>query len=398
MGRLLRLGVATGLVAGSLAVGVSPVGAVTSPLTITADQPAAVPAGHLWAFNDFFPRSLTVHKGQTIQVVLEGFHTATFLPKGWSAAADLRANGLLTADADDTTRNPGGQTHSQIRVSALLPTSQTCGTLAAPCSFTGASVVSSGAPLGPGGPFVITINAPVGVYTLLCRVHPGMTATLRVAPASAPATTATELAASVKKQIARDVKAGWLAEKKGSAISKFRMPNGHTHWVVNAGASSPGSHVAILEFLPGTLRVHPGDLVTWRSPSANEPHTVTFPGELHTDQVPLCEGASGGPDTPATPLHMPPQGPLDFACGTSPVRPADEIEFAPGNGVRTLMNTTTVSDSGLLTSRVERAAFGLPSSAALSKWTISVSATAPAGTYTFLCQIHDGMKGTLVVH
>jgi hypothetical protein len=126
MGRLLRLGVATGLVAGSLAVGVSPVGAVTSPLTITADQPAAVPAGHLWAFNDFFPRSLTVHKGQTIQVVLEGFHTATFLPKGWSAAADLRANGLLTADADDTTRNPGGQTHTQVRVPALLPTSQTC--------------------------------------------------------------------------------------------------------------------------------------------------------------------------------------------------------------------------------------------------------------------------------
>jgi hypothetical protein len=111
--------------------------------------------------------------------------------------------------------------------------------------------------------------------------------------------------------------------------------------------------------------------------------------------VALCEGANGGPDTPATPLHTPPQGPLDFACGTGP---ADEIELAPGNGVRTLADTTTVSDSGLLTSRVERAAFGLPSSAAFSSWTITVSETAPAGTYTFVCQIHDGMKGTLVVH
>jgi plastocyanin len=397
MRRLLRLGVATGLVAGSLAIGVSPVGAtgVTSPLTITADRPDQVPSGHLWGFNDFFPRSLTVHKGQTIQVALEGFHTATFLPRGWSAAADLRANGLVTTDADDTARNPNGTTHTQLRVPALLPTSSACGTPAAPCSFTGDAVVSSGVPLGPGGPFAVTINAPVGVYTLLCRVHPGMTATIRVAPASAPATTATAFAARVTSQIANDVKAGWLAEKQGSTISKSAMPDGHTHWVVNAGASSPGRHVAILEFLPGTLSVHPGDLVTWRSPGANEPHTVTFPGDLFTDQVALCEGTSGGPDTPATALHRPPQGPLDFACGAGP---ADEIELAPGNGVRTLADTTTISDSGLLASRVERAAFGLPSSAALSKWTISVSETAPAGTYTFVCQIHDGMNGTLVVN
>src|SRR5450759_1973968 len=166
MGRLLRLGVATGLVAGSLAIGVSPVGAETSPLTITADRPDQVPSGHLWGFNDFFPRSLTVHEGQTIQFVIEGFHTATLLPKGTSVAADMLTSGLPVADADDTTANPGGQTHSQIRVPALLPTSMTCGAPPKPCSFTGAGVVSSGVFLGTGAPppFVVTINAPVGVY------------------------------------------------------------------------------------------------------------------------------------------------------------------------------------------------------------------------------------------
>lgn len=400
MGRVLRLGAAISLLAGSLAIGVSPVGAASPPLTITADQPAAVPTGHLWGFNDFFPRSLTVHKGQTIQFVLQGFHTATLLSKGSSAVADLKANGIAAADADDTAANPGGQTHSQIRIPAILPTSMTCGTATHPCSFTGAAVVSSGAPLAPGGgPFVVTINAPVGVYTLLCRIHPGMTATLRVAPASAPVTTAKALAASVKSQVAADVKDGLLAEKQGSVVSSSTLPDGHTLWIVNAGASSPARHVTILEFLPGTLSVHPGDLVTWFSPAANEPHTVTFPGDLHTDQVALCEGASGGPDTPAAPLHMPPQGPTDFACGTAPATtPADEIEFAPGNGVRTLTDTTTVSDSGLLASGAARAAFGLPASAVLNTWTIGVSASAPAGTYTFVCQIHDGMKGTLVVN
>ena len=56
-------------------------------MTIFADQPAAVPAGHTWGFNDFFPRSLT-STGQTIQFAIEGFHTATLLPKGMSVAAD----------------------------------------------------------------------------------------------------------------------------------------------------------------------------------------------------------------------------------------------------------------------------------------------------------------------
>ena len=403
-GRALRVAAAAGLVAGTLAIGVGPVGAATparAPLTITADQPPNVtPKGHLWAFNDFFPRSLTVHKGQTIQVALDGFHTATFLPRGVSAAADLRANGIAAADADDPGHNPGGQTHSMIRVPALLPTSQTCGSRAAPCVFTGAAVVSSGAPLGPAaGPFVVTINAPVGVYVLHCRIHPGMTASIRVAPASARATSVSALKAAVAAQIAADIKDAFRAEKQGSVVSKSTMSNGHTHWVVNVGASSVGSHVAILEFLPRKLSVQKGDVVTWRSTSANEPHTVTFPVDVHTDQVPLCEDASTGTDTPAAPTVIPPTGPFDFACGTAPnTRPADEIEFAPGNGVRTLVDTTTGSDSGLLASSAERAALGLPSSAALGSWSITVSATAPAGTYTFVCQIHTGMKGRLIVH
>jgi plastocyanin len=397
MGRVFRLVAAASLLAGSLLVGASPVGAASppKPLTIAADMPAAVPAGHNWGFNDFFPRSLTVHKGQTIQVVLEGLHTATFLPKGMSAAADLLTSGIAAADVDDPAANPGGQTHSQIRLPAILPTSMTCGTPTHPCSFTGAAVVSSGAPFGPVGPFVVTINAPVGVYVLHCRVHPGMTATIRVAPASVPATTAGALASSVKHQVAADVKDALLAEKQASVVSSSTLPDGHTLWMVNVGASSVASHVAILEFLPGTLSVQPGDLVLWNSPATNEVHTVTFPGDIHTDQVPLCEDATTGTDTPATALHTPPQSPFDFACGTAP---ADEIEFAPGNGVRTLADPTTVSDSGLLASTAAKAAWGVPASAALNTWTIGVSATAPAGTYTFVCQIHSGMTATLVVH
>lgn len=71
------------IVAGAVASGCS----TTAPaLIITADQPSAVPAGHNWAFQDFFPRTLTVAQGTTIGFNVQAHHTATLLPPtmpGW---------------------------------------------------------------------------------------------------------------------------------------------------------------------------------------------------------------------------------------------------------------------------------------------------------------------------
>ena len=33
----------------------------------------------------------------------------------------------------------------------------------------------------------------------------------------------------------------------------------------------------------------------------------------------------------------------------------------------------------------------------LNKWTISLAGAAP-GTYTYVCQIHDGMEASIIVH
>ena len=94
-------------------LGPSQVLAADPPLTITADMPSAVPAGHNWGFDDFFPRTLSVPTGATIQFAIEGFHTATLLPAGVTAAADSLAAGLVTNDADDSGTNPNGTTHSE---------------------------------------------------------------------------------------------------------------------------------------------------------------------------------------------------------------------------------------------------------------------------------------------
>jgi plastocyanin len=386
---------ATALVAAQALTLAPPVAATTGPIVISADMPAAVPAGHLWAFNDFFPSSLRVTQGQTIGFAIQGFHTATLLPAGVSARDDLRHNGIATAD-EDTVPNPNGTTHTAIDFGALLPTSFACGGDANPCSFDGTSVVSSGAPLAgpPAGPFMVTVNAAPGTYAFLCRIHPGMTGRITVVADGHHATSAEDVAEDVHHQVSQDIRAGFRAEAQASWGARHSSPDGTTTWTVTAGAQSPDRHVAVLEFLPQNLNIKSGDQVVWRVVESNEPHTVTFPTDLGTDQVPLCETAGGG-DVGAFPVVFPPGGPQDFGCppNTGPV----EFEFGGGNGVSSVSSPATVSDSGLLGSRRLAHAYGIPTTAVLTRWTVSFAAATP-GTYTYVCQVHDGMAGTITVH
>jgi plastocyanin len=356
--------------------------------------PAAVPAGHLWGFNDFFPRSATVAKGQTIGFAIEGFHTATLLPAGVTPESDLRANGIGQAD-EDASRNPNGTTHAGLNFGAVTPTSFACGGGGNPCSFDGSSVVSSGAPPAgpPAGPFWVTINAAPGTYSFLCRIHPGMTGSLTVVAPGGATTTPAQAAAATARQVAHDTAAGLRAETAASTGAHWANADGTTTWLVSAGAMSPDRRVAVLEFLPRNIDVKSGDRVVWRPMESNEPHTVTFPTDLGTDQVPLCESPGG--DVGALPVNFPPAGPQDFGCppGAGPV----EFEFGGGNGVSHVTSPATVSDSGLIGTWRLANAYGLPPTAILGHWTVSF-ANASSGTYTYVCQVHEGMAATITVH
>ncbi len=399
---MLRRGItfvsAMALIGGLLLVSVSAVAAapITPAFTITADRAAAVPAGHRWAFNDFFPRTATIETGGTFQFTNEGFHTATLLPLSWTEAADNDVNGLASADLDDSARNPNGTTKALENIPAALPVpAQGCGTPEAPCVFDGTGIVSMGAPLaGPPAPFVITVTAPPGAYTFHCRVHPWMAGTLTViAKGSAGATTAASAEAAATAQATDDVAAGMAAEAASSTAGRVRRPNGTTTWKLTVGTSDPAGHVAVLDMLPRKVTIKKGDTVQWVPRDLNEPHTVTFPKDLHTADVPLCEGP-GGKDTPAIPTVIPPMSPFDFGCNG---RPVDEIEFGGGNGVRIITSPRTVSDSGLVAAKTEAIGFDMPLTALLTSWSVKFTAGARAGTYHYVCQIHPGMEGDIVV-
>ena len=391
--RVLRASVgATVLLAGQLVVA-GGASATPSVLTVSADQPSAVPIGHNWSFNDFFPRRLTVHTGATVDFELLSFHTATLLPAGVSSAQGTLAHPIAVADTDDANRNPNGTTTAALNAGALLPTSFTCGTSLNPCAYDGSSLVSSGVPQGPTGSFYATITAKPGTYTFICLVHPKMHGTIHVVDADDRVDTATSVAARAATQIKSDVLAGRAAESAANH-ARLTVDDGVRTWWLKAGTGTPDGHVAILEMLPRSVDIRKGDRVAWTSPAVNEPHTVTFPVDMGSEFQPSCEGA-GGVDTPAAPNHLPPQGLFDFNCGGGPF---DEVAVDGGNGVRTLTSNATVSDSGFLTSRTWNRLIGLPQSGSLHRWTVSIAANATAGTYTYVCQIHDGMAGALVVH
>jgi plastocyanin len=392
-----RLAPAIPLVAGLLLMtgGAAVAAPVTPSFTITADRASAVPAGHKWSFNDYFPRTATIAQGSTVEFTNEGFHTTTLLPTSWTVQADNDVNGIAAADIDDTVPNPNGTTHVEERIGGLFPVpADGCGTADRPCTFNGTSVVSMGAPLaGPPAPFLVTITAPPGTYAFHCRVHQGMQGTLTVvATGSAGVTTVASATAAATAQATDDVAAGLAAESAASKAAVKKNKNGTRTWTIAVGTSDPNGHVAVLDMLPRKLDIKPGDTVVWKALDVNEPHTVTFPKDINTDAVPMCEGP-GGKDTPAVPTKIPPQSPLDFSCGG---RPADEIEFGGGNGVSKVTSPKTVSDSGLVAAGAVLTGFDVPATGARSTWTVGFTG-AKKGTYTYVCQIHDGMEGTIVV-
>ena len=382
------------LTTGGVVVAASP---VTPTFTITADRASAIPAGHKWSFNDFFPRSATIAQGGTVQFTTEGFHTATLLPLSWSSAADNQVSGIVAADLDDATLNRNGTTRTLENVQNVLPVAPgDCGTAAKPCVFDGTGIVGLGAPVaGPPAPFLVTITAAPGTYAFHCRIHQGMVGTLTVVAAGSQVVTTTAASAetAATAQAAEDVTAGMAAETAADKAAVKANKDGSKTWTIAVGTSDPDGHVAVLDMLPRKLDVKPGDTVIWKPLDRNEPHTVTFPGDIQTADIPSCEGA-GGKDTPAVPTKNPPTSPFDFACSG---HPADEVEFGGGNGVKTVTSTKSVSDSGLVAYSTFLAGFSVPASGALSSWSVRFSG-AQVGTYTYVCQIHDGMSGTVVVH
>lgn len=373
--RLLHLGVVSAVAVLTLSVTtLNPVGAAASA-TYGVQLDAPPPAGEPWSFLRLFPgNGVEVHQGDVIESTsasTEAPHTATFVPSddpnAWRADnqgpggpwATIEPDQLAGGDDDELVFNPA----------VAFPSDPSCGAQGNPCTFDGNGVTNSGLinpdPGNPPSTFT-EVTAPVGTYSLLCLLHPGMQTLIKVVEPGQKIPSPGQVQQKVEKQVAAAVtNDGPVADAFAQRVSVGNIGDGHVRWTIDAGGFF--KNVSANEFVNSGLTVHTGDEV--RVQGNFEIHTATLPaGAVSTVPfvIPRCErtGKDG---------HPPCKNPANFqlTLNNKAINPAHS---------NTLKDPSLFRNSGLLPD---------PS------LSYTFSAVKP-GTYTMVCLVHGPEMSTVI--
>ncbi|MCI0711228.1 MAG: plastocyanin/azurin family copper-binding protein [Chloroflexi bacterium] len=290
----------------------------------------------------FAPASFQVHRGDTVTWKINGFHNIRFPEEG------LIPFVLFAGDDVEV---------SQINPDVAFPT------IEGGAAYTGGPT-NSGLPASmPGGPtdtygtFSLVIDLEPGSYNYLCDVHPGMVGVINVAEDGVEIPGPTDVMLQAKSEI--DATLGMGSEVVQADIeSSFGGVNtaddsGMAH--VQTGTGDTG-RTTVNRFFAFTTVIEERQSVTWTIPEGSaDPHTVTWPPYRGQDVAPI-------PQDEGPPL-------LSFGPGFT----ADIPENAS-------VTQGVTFNSGIM----------LPG----QSFTLTF---AEAGAYPFVCNIHPGMEGTVVV-
>ncbi len=208
---------------------------------------------------------------------------------------------------------------------------------------------TSGLPLQPSDAiFSLIMNLPPGTYSYFCDVHPGMVGVITVVAndTAVPSPADDELQGSMEfaSTIGAAQAAAAQLEVQTSTPGQVQAGNGDT------------GRATVNQFFPFVTTVKAGDSVTFTIPDSSvEGHTVSWPPTRNQDVAPIPSQA--GPPVLALGPTIAPMTP----SGTA-VKPGDAFS------------------SGLL----------------LPGQSFTLSFTDP-GVYPFVCNIHPGMGGVIVV-
>jgi plastocyanin len=216
--------------------------------------------------NDFFPHQVTIHAGDTVRFVPNGFHTVDlpgsrktklplFTPTGQPLAGVVDAAG-----APFWFNGQKGLAFNPALVKSAFGQRR---------GYTGATAVLSGLPFA-NKPKPMTVRfTRAGTYRYFCDVHLGMTGIVRVVGANRSVPSA----AADKRTLARQVATTLQTAK---ALPKSTTPPANT---VDIGLQGKGN-VSLFAFVPNTLTVARGTAVTFRMGARSEVHTATIgPGD-----------------------------------------------------------------------------------------------------------------------
>jgi plastocyanin len=367
----------------SFVVGVAATPAAAGDAHYRVQIDAHAPPGEPWAFNRMFPAQLRVHRGDDVKFAWAGDgtpHTSSVVPA--ADANQWRADNQGPGDPYEPNISDlavGGDDNDIIDNPAVdLPSSFVCGSPGAPaCSFDGSAVVNSGLQFGDPDAepsFSVSMDAPVGGYSFLCMIHPGMQIPVTVVGRSTavptPQKVAQRTAAQVAKAIAVDAEA---ADEQAQQVTSTVLEDGRTQWNLNAGGFSNG--VSANEFPDDQpLSVEKGDRIHFAA--TNEIHTISFPfgSVFDADKQfinTVCEQT--GADAPATsPSDC--ASPADFQIVVNPT-----VLFPTKSNE--LINPGRFVNSGLIVGPQE-----------------STFIAARRGSYSYVCLVHGPqMSGSITI-
>jgi len=302
--------------------------------------------------NAFYPKRVTIHKGDRVNFQIVGFHNI-YLPKKGEPVPALFAldpstpvAGVKDAAGADFWFN--GQPSVGINPAVAAPTGGK--------SYDGSEAVGTGLPLA-GPPKPLNVKFPKkGKYTVLCSLHTGMKGTIVVKGKKAHIPTKKQDRKRIKKQ----AKAASKLAKK--LVAGQGVPSGLT---VKAGNDKKG--VATIAFFPAKKTVKVGQQVTFTmSNKSTEAHNVAFAPEAYAQELAQAFIGPAGLDA-RTVYPSEPFGTPLVVGGTQ-----------HGNG---FVNTGLLDDDKTTP---------MPKSTAVS--------FSKPGTYQYYCIVHGAeMKGSITV-
>jgi len=338
--------------------------------TYTVHIDGRPPRGEAWAFLRFFPGlQLSVHRGDVLEFSWNGTdtpHTATVVPDSDPEAWRTTNQGpggpyespildtLVGGDDGDLIENPA----------EVFPSAPSCGTDTTPCAFDGTGVTSSGLRFSDPAAqpsFFVAVDAPVGTYSFLCLLHPGMELPLNVVVDTASIPTPEQVSTSAAKLLKKAIRTdGEAADEQAQNVVVKHAASGAATFRLNAGGFSNGTTAN--EFPDDPLTVHVGDKI--RFSGTGEIHTATFPrSSFKTTPFVYTVCEQPGVDTPAV-------SPLDCA-DPSAFQIVENMEAILSTTSNRLSDPTAFVNSGLLVSRAR----------------FTFVAKKP-GTYALICLVH----------
>ena len=362
------------------------------------------------AFIAYFPNTVTVHPGDTVVFDNKGNgepHTATL---GTLTDRGRHAFDKLTPAQQQSPQGPPRRYRRSTRrfrsycrraqamqfrrrrIRACLragapPAKTACPKQDPQPDFDGTQSFYNSGWLDSKAKFTVKLSASTapGTYHFMCLLHrEGMTGKIVVVPSGTSVASPSDQYASGQKQLAAiesKLAPAVTAERQGKApIPGVTLPGAHP---VLAGSGSQNAQEAeITEFGPKKISIPVGGSVTW---SMIGVHSLTFNSDKTNNDI-----RSVAPDGT---VHINPKA---VAPSNAPGEPPPS-NSGPANGSSNgpptfkVVATKTWDGTGFLNTGVFANSFGPP---LIEGYTITFT---KAGTYKYLCTVHDDMTGEVDV-